>query len=111
MKAMIDAGAAGVHFEDQLASAKKCEHMGGKVLVPTAEAINKLIAARLASELMGVPTIIIARTDAQFATLITSDIDDNDEPFITNERTVVGFFRIKNGLDIAVNRGLALLNT
>jgi isocitrate lyase len=107
MKAMIEAGAAGVHFEDQLASAKKCGHMGGKVLVPTAEAINKLIAARLASDVMGVPTIIIARTDAHSATLITSDIDDNDEPFITNERTVEGFFRIKNGLDIAVNRGLA----
>jgi isocitrate lyase len=107
MKAMIDAGAAGVHFEDQLASVKKCGHMGGKVLVPTREAVSKLVAARLAADVMGVPTVLIARTDAEAADLITSDIDDNDKPFCTGERTVEGFFRTKPGLEQAVSRGLA----
>lgn len=107
MKAMIEAGAAGVHFEDQLASVKKCGHLGGKVLVPTREAIEKLIAARLAADVMGVPTLIVARTDAEAADLITSDIDDNDRPFLTGERTVEGFWRTRNGLAQAVSRGLA----
>jgi isocitrate lyase len=107
MKAMIDAGAAGVHFEDQLASVKKCGHMGGKVLVPTREAVEKLIAARLAADVMGVPTILIARTDAEAADLLTSDIDENDRPFCTGERTVEGFYRTKPGLAQAVSRGLA----
>lgn len=107
MKAMIKAGAAGVHFEDQLASVKKCGHMGGKVLVPTREAINKLTAARLASDVMGVPTLVIARTDAEAGDLITSDIDDNDKPFLTGERTVEGFYRTKNGIDQAVSRAVA----
>ncbi|PWT74806.1 MAG: isocitrate lyase [Proteobacteria bacterium] len=107
MKAMIEAGAAGVHFEDQLASAKKCGHMGGKVLVPTQEAIQKLIAARLAADLLDVPTILFARTDAEAANLITSDVDENDKPFLTGERTAEGFFRVKNGLAQAVSRGLA----
>ncbi|PPE70949.1 isocitrate lyase [Caldimonas thermodepolymerans] len=107
MKAMIEAGAAGVHFEDQLASVKKCGHMGGKVLVPTREAVSKLIAARLAADVLGVPTVLIARTDAEAADLITSDIDDNDKPFCTGERTVEGFFRTKPGLEQAVSRGLA----
>lgn len=107
MKAMIEAGAAGVHFEDQLAAAKKCGHMGGKVLVPTREAISKLVAARLAADVMGVPTLLIARTDAEAADLITSDIDDNDKPFTTGERTVEGFFRTRSGLEQAVSRGLA----
>src|SRR5918993_3593273 len=107
MKAMIEAGAAAVHFEDQLASAKKCGHMGGKVLVPTREAVEKLIAARLAADCMGVPTIVLARTDAEAADLVTSDVDDNDKPFCTGERTVEGFYRTRNGLDQAVSRGLA----
>src|SRR5215468_10444179 len=107
MKAMIEAGAAGVHFEDQLAAVKKCGHMGGKVLVPTREAVEKLIAARLAADCMGVPTIVLARTDAEAADLITSDVDDNDKPFLTGERTVEGFFRTKPGLEQAVSRGLA----
>ena len=107
MKAMIEAGAAGVHFEDQLASVKKCGHMGGKVLVPTREAVEKLVAARLASDVMGVPTLIVARTDAEAADLVTSDVDDNDKPFITGERTVEGFFKTNKGLDQAVSRGLA----
>jgi isocitrate lyase len=107
MKAMIDAGAAGVHFEDQLASVKKCGHMGGKVLVPTREAVAKLVAARLAADTMGVPTILLARTDAEAADLVTSDVDDNDKPFLTGERTVEGFFRTRNGLDQSVSRGLA----
>ncbi|KAA2284251.1 isocitrate lyase [Arenimonas fontis] len=107
MKAMIEAGAAGVHFEDQLASVKKCGHMGGKVLVPTREAIEKLVAARLAADLMNVPTLIVARTDAEAADLITSDIDDNDRPFLTGERTVEGFFRTRPGADQAISRGLA----
>jgi len=107
MKAMIEAGAAGVHFEDQLASVKKCGHMGGKVLVPTREAVDKLNAARLAADVAGVPTLIVARTDADAADLLTSDIDDNDKPFLTGERTVEGFFRVKPGLDQAISRGLA----
>ncbi len=107
MKAMIEAGAAGVHFEDQLASAKKCGHLGGKVLVPTREAVEKLVAARLAADVMGVPTLIVARTDAEAADLLTSDIDDNDKPFCTGERTVEGFFKTRNGLDQAISRGLA----
>lgn len=107
MKAMIEAGAAGVHFEDQLASVKKCGHMGGKVLVPTREAIEKLNAARLAADVMGVPTLIVARTDAEAADLLTSDIDANDQPFTTGERTVEGFYKTKNGLDQAISRGLA----
>ncbi len=107
MKAMIEAGAAGVHYEDQLASAKKCGHMGGKVLVPTSEAIQKLIAARLAADVCGVPTVLLARTDANAATLLTSDVDPYDKPFITGERTVEGFYRTKAGLDQAIARGLA----
>ena len=107
MKAMIEAGAAGVHFEDQLASVKKCGHMGGKVLVPTREAIEKLNAARLAADVMGVPTLIVARTDAEAADLLTSDVDDNDRPFTTGERTVEGFYKTRNGLDQAISRGLA----
>jgi isocitrate lyase len=107
MKAMIEAGAAGVHFEDQLSSAKKCGHMGGKVLVPTNEAIQKLISARLAADVMGVPTLLIARTDADSASLLTSDIDKYDHQFLTGERTPEGFFRINKGLDSAIARGLA----
>jgi isocitrate lyase len=107
MKAMIEAGAAGVHFEDQLASVKKCGHMGGKVLVPTREAIDKLNAARLAADVLGVPTLIVARTDADAADLLTSDIDANDKPFVTGERTVEGFYRVCPGLDQAISRGLA----
>jgi isocitrate lyase len=107
MKAMIRAGAAGVHFEDQLASVKKCGHMGGKVLVPTQEAVQKLIAARLAADVMGVPTIILARTDAEAADLLTSDVDDNDKPFLTGERTYEGFYKTRKGLDQAISRGLA----
>lgn len=107
MKSMIEAGAAGVHFEDQLSSAKKCGHMGGKVLVPTGEAVQKLIAARLAADVCGVPTIVVARTDANGANLLTSDIDDNDKPFCTGERTVEGFFRVNAGIEQAISRGLA----
>ena len=107
MKAMIEAGAAGVHFEDQLASVKKCGHMGGKVLVPTREAIDKLVAARLAADVMGVPTLLVARTDAEAADLLTSDIDANDQPFLTGERTAEGFFKTRHGLDQAISRGLA----
>lgn len=107
MKAMIEAGAAGVHFEDQLASVKKCGHMGGKVLVPTREAVEKLTAARLAADVMGVPTLIVARTDAEAADLLTSDVDDNDRPFCTGERTVEGFFKTRKGLEQAISRGLA----
>ncbi len=107
MKAMIKAGAAGVHFEDQLASVKKCGHMGGKVLVPTREAVAKLTAARLAADIMGVATILIARTDAEAADLITSDVDDNDRSFITGQRTVEGFYRTRHGLEQAISRGLA----
>jgi len=108
MKQMIEAGAAGVHFEDQLSSAKKCGHMGGKVLVPTQEAVNKLVAARLAADVCDVPTILIARTDAESANLLTSDIDERDRPFIeSRERTSEGFFRVKAGLAQAIARGLA----
>ena len=107
MKAMIRAGSAGVHFEDQLASVKKCGHMGGKVLVPTQEAVQKLIAARMAADIMGTPTIILARTDAEAADLVTSDFDENDKPFITGERTSEGFYKTKKGLGQAISRGLA----
>jgi isocitrate lyase len=107
MKAMIEAGAAGVHFEDQLASVKKCGHMGGKVLVPTREAVEKLNAARLAADVLGVPTLVVARTDAEAADLLTSDVDANDQPFTTGERTVEGFYKTRNGLDQAISRGLA----
>lgn len=107
MKSMIKAGAAGVHFEDQLASVKKCGHMGGKVLVPTQEAVQKLIAARLASDVLGVPTLILARTDAEAADLLTSDYDENDKPFVTGERTAEGFYKTKKGLEQAISRGLA----
>src|SRR6266702_1250956 len=107
MKAMIEAGAAGVHFEDQLSSEKKCGHMGGKVLVPTQTAIKHLVSARLAADVMDVPTLIIARTDANSANLITSDIDPVDQQFLTGERTPEGFFAIRNGLDAAIARGLS----
>ena len=107
MKAMIEAGASGVHFEDQLASVKKCGHMGGKVLVPTREAIEKLNAARLAADVMGVPTLIVARTDAEAADLLTSDVDANDRPFCTGERTVEGFYKTRPGAEQAISRGLA----
>src|SRR5574338_1277 len=107
MKSMIEAGAAGVHFEDQLASVKKCGHMGGKVLVPTREAVEKLSAARLAADVMGTPTILVARTDAEAADLLTSDVDENDQPFCTGERTVEGFYKTRNGLDQAISRGVA----
>ncbi|GJM42386.1 MAG: isocitrate lyase [Ardenticatenaceae bacterium] len=107
MKMMIEAGVAGVHFEDQLSSAKKCGHMGGKVLVPTREFIQKLVSARLAADVMGVPTVLIARTDADSAQLITSDIDPRDQPFITGERTGEGFYNVKGGLESAIARGLS----
>ena len=107
MKAMIDAGAACVHFEDQLSSAKKCGHLGGKVLIPTSEAIQKLVAARLAADVLGVPTLIMARTDADSAHLLTSDVDPRDREFLTNKRTAEGFFRIRGGLKAAIARGLA----
>jgi isocitrate lyase len=106
-KAMIEAGAAGVHFEDQLSSEKKCGHMGGKVLLPTAQGTRNLIAARLAADVMGVPTVIIARTDADAAKLITSDVDPADAPFLSGERTAEGFYRVRSGLDYAIARGLA----
>ncbi|WP_016679105.1 isocitrate lyase, partial [Yersinia pestis] len=107
MKAMIEAGAAGVHFEDQLAAVKKCGHMGGKVLVPTQEAIQKLVAARLAADVLGVPTLLIARTDADAADLLTSDCDPYDREFITGDRTAEGFFRTRAGIEQAISRGLA----
>jgi isocitrate lyase len=107
MKAMINAGAAGVHWEDQLASVKKCGHMGGKVLVPTQEACQKLIAARMAADVCGVPTLVIARTDAEAADLITSDYDENDKPFLTGERTAEGFYKTKKGIDQAISRAIA----
>ena len=107
MKGMIEAGAAGVHFEDQLASEKKCGHMGGKVLLPTAQAVRNLISARLAADVMGVPTVIVARTDADGADLITSDVDPSDADFLTGERTMEGFYRTRAGLDQAIARGLA----
>lgn len=107
MKNMITAGASGVHFEDQLAAVKKCGHMGGKVLVPTQEAVQKLIAARLAADVMGVPTLLLARTDAEAANLLTSDVDEYDQAFITGERSSEGFYQVKNGLEQAISRGLA----
>lgn len=107
MKQMIEAGAAGVHFEDQLSSAKKCGHLGGKVLVPTQEAINKLIAARLAADVCGVPTVLVARTDADAADLLTSDIDERDHKFINGERTSEGFYRVNNGVQQGIDRGLS----
>lgn len=107
MKNMIGAGAAGVHFEDQLAAVKKCGHMGGKVLVPTQEAVQKLLAARLASDVMGVPTFVLARTDAEAANLLTSDVDANDQPFCTGERTAEGFYKVNNGLGQSISRGVA----
>lgn len=107
MKGMIEAGAAGVHFEDQLASAKKCGHMGGKVLVPTQEAVQKLVAARFAADIMGIPTILLARTDALGARLLTSDVDERDRAFLTGERTAEGFFLVRAGMEQAVARGLA----
>src|SRR5690348_2559243 len=107
MKAMIEAGAAGVHFEDQLASEKKCGHMGGKVLIPTQAAIKHLVAARLAADVMGVPTLVVARTDANGANLLMSDVDERDHAFLTGERTSEGFYRVKAGLDQAIARGLA----
>lgn len=107
MKGMIEAGAAGVHWEDQLASAKKCGHLGGKVLVPTQEAINKLVAARLAADVCGVSTLVIARTDAEAANLITADIDERDQRFITGQRTPEGYYYVKNGLEQGIDRGLS----
>ena len=107
MRSMIEAGAAGVHYEDQLASVKKCGHMGGKVLVPTQEAVQKLIAARLAADIMGVPTVLLARTDAEAADIVTTDVDENDRPFLTGERTSEGFYRTRKGFDQALSRGLA----
>jgi len=107
MKNMIGAGAGGVHFEDQLAAVKKCGHMGGKVLIPTQEAVQKLIAARLAADVMGVPTVLLARTDAEAANLLTSDVDDSDKPFVTGERTNEGFYVVKNGLEQAISRGVS----
>jgi isocitrate lyase len=106
MKSMIEAGASAVHFEDQLASEKKCGHMGGKVLLPTAQFIRILTSARLAADVMSVPTLVIARTDAQSATLITSDVDERDRPFIKAERTAEGFFHINGGLDMAIARAI-----
>jgi isocitrate lyase len=107
MKAMIEAGAAGVHFEDQLSSAKKCGHLGGKVLVPTQEAINKLVSARLAADVLGVPTVIVGRTDADAANLLTSDIDERDHKFIQGSRSSEGFYAVKNGIEQAISRGLS----
>ncbi|TNY36394.1 isocitrate lyase [Thermomonospora catenispora] len=107
MKAMIAAGAAGVHWEDQLASEKKCGHLGGKVLIPTGQHIKTLNAARLAADICGVPTLIIARTDAEAATLITTDVDERDKPFLTGERTPEGFYRVRNGLEPCIARALA----
>ena len=107
MRSMVEAGAAGVHFEDQLSSAKKCGHMGGKVLVPTQEAIQKLIAARLAADILDVPTVLIARTDANGAHLITSDVDPRDQRFLSGDRTVEGFFTLRGGIDSAIARGVA----
>ncbi|HBM13415.1 MAG TPA: isocitrate lyase, partial [Rhodospirillaceae bacterium] len=104
MKAMIKAGAAGVHFEDQLSSEKKCGHLGGKVLLPTQQAVRNLSSARLAADVMGVPTIIMARTDAEAARLITTDVDERDQPFLTGERTAEGFYRITGGMDMCIAR-------
>jgi isocitrate lyase len=105
MKSMIEAGAAGVHFEDQLASEKKCGHLGGKVLIPTQAALRNLIAARLAADIEGVPTVLVARTDANGAWLLTSDVDERDQEFVTGERTSEGFYRVRAGLDQAIARG------
>src|SRR5690606_28204984 len=102
----IESGAGGVHFEDQLAAEKKCGHLGGKVLVPTSQFVKTLVSARLASDVLGVPTVIVARTDALGATLLTSDVDERDRAFTTGERTVEGYFRIRNGLDITIARSL-----
>ncbi|MEH3085289.1 MAG: isocitrate lyase [Xylophilus ampelinus] len=107
MKAMIRAGAAGVHFEDQLASVKKCGHMGGKVLVPTQDAVQKLVAARMAADVSGTPTLVIARTDAEAADLVTSDHDENDKAFLTGERTAEGFYKTRKGIDQAISRAIA----
>jgi isocitrate lyase len=107
MKAMISAGAAGVHWEDQLASEKKCGHLGGKVLIPTGQHIKTLTAARLAADVCDVPTLVIARTDAQAATLLTSDVDERDQPFVTGQRTPEGFYRVSNGIEPCIARGLA----
>jgi isocitrate lyase len=107
MKAMIDAGAAGVHFEDQLSSEKKCGHLGGKVLIPTGQHIKTLTAARLAADVCDVPSLVVARTDAHAAKLLTSDVDERDQPFVTGERTAEGFYRVRNGLESCVARGLA----
>ncbi|HEU5361943.1 MAG TPA: isocitrate lyase [Gaiellaceae bacterium] len=107
MRAMIEAGAAGVHFEDQLAAEKKCGHLGGKVLVPTAQFVRTLVAARLAADVLGVPTVLVARTDALSATLLTSDVDEHDQRFVTGERTSEGFYRVTDGLDAAIARSLA----
>jgi isocitrate lyase len=107
MRSMIAAGAAGVHWEDQLASEKKCGHLGGKVLIPTGQHVKTLNAARLAADVCGVPSLVVARTDAQAATLITSDVDEQDRPFITGERTAEGFYRVRNGLESCIARGLA----
>jgi isocitrate lyase len=107
MKAMINAGAAGVHWEDQLSSAKKCGHLGGKVLIPTGQHIKTLSAARLAADVEGVPTLVVARTDAQAATLITSDVDERDQPFVTGDRTAEGFYRVTNGIEPCIARGIA----
>ncbi|MGA2227949.1 MAG: isocitrate lyase, partial [Syntrophobacteraceae bacterium] len=107
MKAMIEAGAAAVHFEDQLASAKKCGHLGGKVIIPTSEAIKKLVAARLAADISGVPTVLIARTDANAATLLANDVDERDRRFINGSRTVEGFFTVRSGIESAIGRALA----
>jgi isocitrate lyase len=107
MKSMIEAGAAGVHFEDQLSSEKKCGHLGGKVLIPTGQHVKTLSAARLAADVLDVPSLVIARTDAQAATLITSDVDERDRQFVTGERTPEGFYRVRNGIDPCIARGLA----
>jgi len=107
MKSMIAAGAAGVHWEDQLASEKKCGHLGGKVLIPSAQHIKTLTAARLAADVCGVPTLVVARTDANSATLLTSDVDERDRPFVTGERTAEGFYRVRNGIEPSIARGLA----
>src|SRR3712207_444460 len=107
MEAMFEAGAAGVHFEDQLASEKKCGHMGGKVLIPTAQAVRNLVSARLAADVLGVPTVLIARADADGASLVTSDVDEADHEFLTGERTMEGFYRVRAGIEQAIARGLA----
>src|SRR5699024_10028261 len=107
IKAMIEAGASGVHLEDQLSSEKKCGHLGGKVLLPTQTAVRNLIAARFAADVMGTPTVLIGRTDANAASLITDNVDPYDEPFMTGERTEEGFYKTKAGIDQAINRGLA----